>query len=226
MGVMDFAISLYELFDMDFRLELSTRPEQRVGDDAIWDRAEHALQTALERARRAVRGERGRRRLLRPEDRRAPDRRARPLVAVRHVPARLQLARALRPHLHGRRRPRPPAGDDPPRDAGLVRALHRHPDRALRRRVPAVAGADAGHPAADRRPARGRTRSRRRRRSRTPACAPRSTAAPSRSARRSPRPRRARSPRCWWSATARPSSRPSRCAATAAATSAPSRSRS
>ncbi len=49
MGVMDFAISLYELFDMDFRLELSTRPEQRVGDDAIWDRAEHALQTALER---------------------------------------------------------------------------------------------------------------------------------------------------------------------------------
>ena len=49
MGVMDFAISLYELFDMDFRLELSTRPEQRVGDDAIWDRAEHALHTALER---------------------------------------------------------------------------------------------------------------------------------------------------------------------------------
>ncbi len=49
LGVMDFAISLYELFDMDFRLELSTRPEQRVGDDAIWDRAEHALHTALER---------------------------------------------------------------------------------------------------------------------------------------------------------------------------------
>ncbi len=48
MGVMDFAISLYELFDMDFRLELSTRPEQRVGDDGMWDRAEHALQTALE----------------------------------------------------------------------------------------------------------------------------------------------------------------------------------
>jgi threonyl-tRNA synthetase len=48
-GVMDFATSLYELFDMDFRLELSTRPEQRVGDDALWDRAEHALQTALER---------------------------------------------------------------------------------------------------------------------------------------------------------------------------------
>ena len=49
MGVMDFAISLYDLFGMDFRLELSTRPAERVGEEAMWDRAEHALQTALER---------------------------------------------------------------------------------------------------------------------------------------------------------------------------------
>ncbi len=48
-GVMDFATSLYELFEMEFRLELSTRPPVRVGDDAIWDRAEQALQTALEK---------------------------------------------------------------------------------------------------------------------------------------------------------------------------------
>jgi threonyl-tRNA synthetase len=48
-GTMDFAISLYELFEMDYRLELSTRPEQRVGDDAMWDRAEDALLQALER---------------------------------------------------------------------------------------------------------------------------------------------------------------------------------
>ena len=37
---------------------------------------------------------------------------------------------------------------------GSLRALHRHPDRALRRRVPAVAGAGAGAGAADLRPPR------------------------------------------------------------------------
>ena len=45
----------------------------------------------------AVRDERGRRRLLRAEDRRAPDRRDRPRMAAGHGPARLQLARAVRP---------------------------------------------------------------------------------------------------------------------------------
>ena len=48
-GRADFAMSLYDLFGMDFRLELSTRPAERVGTEAMWDRAEHALQTALER---------------------------------------------------------------------------------------------------------------------------------------------------------------------------------
>ena len=57
---------------------------------------------------------------------------ARPLVAARHRAARLQLARALRPHLHRRRQRRAPAGDDPPRAVRLLRALHRDPDRALR----------------------------------------------------------------------------------------------
>jgi threonyl-tRNA synthetase len=47
-GVMDFSIFLYELFGMRYRVELSTRPAQRVGDDAIWDRAEAALTEALD----------------------------------------------------------------------------------------------------------------------------------------------------------------------------------
>ena len=88
--------------------------------------------------------ERGRRRLLRPEDRPPHDRLARPLLADRHRPARLPDAAALRPPLHGRRQRRAHAGDDPPRADRLVRALHRHPDRALRRRVPALARAGAG----------------------------------------------------------------------------------
>ena len=41
---------------------------------------------------------------------------------------------------------------------GSLRALHRDPDRALRRRVPGVAGAGAGDRAADRRPPRRRAR--------------------------------------------------------------------
>jgi threonyl-tRNA synthetase len=47
-GTMDFAIYLYELFGLGYKLELSTRPPQRVGDDAIWDMAESALTNALE----------------------------------------------------------------------------------------------------------------------------------------------------------------------------------
>ncbi len=47
-GTMDFAIHLYELFGLGYRVELSTRPPERVGDDAIWDMAESALTRALE----------------------------------------------------------------------------------------------------------------------------------------------------------------------------------
>ena len=53
-------------------------------------------------------------------------------------------AGALRPELRRRGQRRAPAGRDPPRDLRQLRALHRHPDRALRRRLPAVAGAGAG----------------------------------------------------------------------------------
>jgi len=42
------AFDTYELFDLDVRLELSTRPEQRVGSDELWDRAEEKLARALE----------------------------------------------------------------------------------------------------------------------------------------------------------------------------------
>ena len=111
-------------------------PEKRIGSDEMWDRAEAALAGALDAAGLAVRAQRGRRRLLRPEDRPAHDRLARPLLAARHGPARLLDARALRARLHRRRQRRAPAGDDPPRAARLVRALHRDPDRALRRRAP------------------------------------------------------------------------------------------
>ena len=45
---LDFGFAVYRLFGFDVRLELSTRPEQRIGDDELWDRAEGALKRALE----------------------------------------------------------------------------------------------------------------------------------------------------------------------------------
>jgi threonyl-tRNA synthetase len=47
-GVLDFAFATYKLFGIDVRLELSTRPEQRIGSDELWDHSEAALQGALE----------------------------------------------------------------------------------------------------------------------------------------------------------------------------------
>ncbi|HEX4564698.1 MAG TPA: threonine--tRNA ligase, partial [Solirubrobacteraceae bacterium] len=43
-----FGFELYELFGFEPRLELSTRPEKRIGDDSMWDRAEGALAGALD----------------------------------------------------------------------------------------------------------------------------------------------------------------------------------
>ncbi|HEX2703194.1 MAG TPA: threonine--tRNA ligase [Solirubrobacteraceae bacterium] len=43
-----FGFDLYRLFGLEPRLELSTRPAQRIGSDELWDRAEAALAGALE----------------------------------------------------------------------------------------------------------------------------------------------------------------------------------
>ena len=46
-GCLEMAFDTYRLFDFDVRLELSTRPEQRVGSDEMWDRAERKLTDSL-----------------------------------------------------------------------------------------------------------------------------------------------------------------------------------
>jgi threonyl-tRNA synthetase len=48
-GCLDYAAFLYELFEMEARFELSTRPEKKVGTDEEWDFTEGALRSALER---------------------------------------------------------------------------------------------------------------------------------------------------------------------------------
>ncbi len=48
-GCLDFAKSLYDLFGMEARFELSTRPENKLGTDEEWDFTEGALRAALDR---------------------------------------------------------------------------------------------------------------------------------------------------------------------------------
>jgi threonyl-tRNA synthetase len=48
-GCLDYTVFLYSLFALDFRFELSTRPENRLGTDEEWDFTEGALKSALER---------------------------------------------------------------------------------------------------------------------------------------------------------------------------------
>jgi threonyl-tRNA synthetase len=48
-GCLDYAAFLYELFGMEARFELSTRPDHKLGSDEEWDFTEAALASALER---------------------------------------------------------------------------------------------------------------------------------------------------------------------------------
>jgi len=48
-AALDFAAYLYELFGVEARFELSTRPENKLGTDEEWDFTEAALQSALDR---------------------------------------------------------------------------------------------------------------------------------------------------------------------------------
>jgi threonyl-tRNA synthetase len=38
--VIDLVAFVYDKFDLPFRVEVSTRPEKRIGDDKMWDKAE------------------------------------------------------------------------------------------------------------------------------------------------------------------------------------------
>ncbi len=46
--LVDFILGYYGTFGLTATLKFATRPEQRIGDDAMWDRAEGALRDALE----------------------------------------------------------------------------------------------------------------------------------------------------------------------------------
>jgi threonyl-tRNA synthetase len=48
-AILDFGFEWYELFGFDVKLELSTRPEVRVGTDEMWDHSEAVLQGVLDK---------------------------------------------------------------------------------------------------------------------------------------------------------------------------------
>ena len=50
LGAVRMFLECYAVFDFEVRIVLSTRPEQRAGDDALWDRSEADLKGALDHA--------------------------------------------------------------------------------------------------------------------------------------------------------------------------------
>ena len=62
---LDFGFDIYRMFDFPVHVELSTRPEDRLGSDELWDHSEGALAPGAREPRPRVHGQRGRRRVLR-----------------------------------------------------------------------------------------------------------------------------------------------------------------
>ena len=91
---MDFILGYYETFGLTATLKFATRPEQRIGDDALWDRAEAALRAALEATGLPYELKPGDGAFYGPKiDFDVADSH-RPQVAARHHPARLRRARS------------------------------------------------------------------------------------------------------------------------------------
>ena len=147
---LNFVLGLLKDYGLDdFYLELSTKNEDKfVGDDATWDEATRTLAEVAEASGLELDPGSGRSRVLRPQDLRPGQGRPRPHLADVHHPAGLQPAGALRAGVPGRRRHPPAPGDDPPRPVRFRRAVHGRAHRALRRRLPGLAGPrpGGGHP--------------------------------------------------------------------------------
>ncbi len=48
-GMLDLVDYIYGTFGLQYRLDFSTRPQKRIGSDEVWDEAEAALRSAIER---------------------------------------------------------------------------------------------------------------------------------------------------------------------------------
>ena len=129
----------------DFYLELSTKdPDKFVGSDEVWEEATNVLAEVGAESGLDLVPDPGGAAFYGPKiSVQVKDALGRTLADVDH-PAGFQLPGALRAGVHRCRRHAAAAGDDPPRPVRIDRTVLRHPHRALRRRIPGVAGAGAG----------------------------------------------------------------------------------
>jgi len=52
-GVLEFMQTVYKAFGFSFHLQLSTRPEKRLGEEKLWDEAEKSLESSLKKCGQA-----------------------------------------------------------------------------------------------------------------------------------------------------------------------------
>ncbi len=150
-GCLDYASYLYDLFEMEARFELSTRPEKKLGSDEEWDFTEGALKAALEKRGIEYAVNEGDGAFYGPKiDLHMTDALGRSWQ-MGTIQLDAQMPQNFGLSYMGAGQPRAHAVRHPPRAPRLARALHRHPHRALRRRVPVLALARAGARAPGRR---------------------------------------------------------------------------
>ena len=141
----DLILSIYEDFGFDdVRIKFSDRPDKRIGDDAVWDKAEAALMAALESEQASVDA---RTRARAPSTGRSSNTCCATPSAATGSAARcrsISIFRAASARSTSTSTRTRSSGDAPPRDVRLAGALHRRDDRALCRAPAAVAVAGAG----------------------------------------------------------------------------------
>ena len=145
LGCLDFGYAIYDRLGLEILVELSTRPENKLGTDEEWDAAEAALAAGARAARARVHGRT--RATARSTARRSTctcSTRSAASWQIGTVQLDFQMPQRFGLRYQGADNAEHTPGDDPPGADRLVRALHRHPDRALRRRVPVLARAGAG----------------------------------------------------------------------------------
>jgi threonyl-tRNA synthetase len=59
LGVMELVDEIYSKFGFKYTIELSTRPKKRIGTDAMWDKAEKALENVLKKQKRKYKVNKG-----------------------------------------------------------------------------------------------------------------------------------------------------------------------
>ena len=143
-GALDFAAYLYDLFGMEARFELSTRPDNKLGTDEEWDFTEGALKAALDRREIDYTINEGDGAFYGPKiDLHMTDVLGRSWQ-MGTIQLDSQMPCTVRSEVHRRGQRGAHAVRRPSRAVRVARALHGHPDRALRRRLPGLARAGAG----------------------------------------------------------------------------------